>query len=180
MSFNLSKQPDLTAPEIASSDTRPDVPHSPLPTTRWECPARYIINHRHQDGRPLCMFCEYWNPAPFPNGSMPIESTQSSHSIIAPVHVPSSQSSNSQLHLRPPSPNPEVLYEGYNLPPPPLPITSQSSVLEVNTLSVIISSTLIRPLGLTGIFVVIDSILRLWILSLFCTFPYLKGQFINH
>ena len=146
MNINLSNQTDLTAPVVVSTDARTEVPHGPLPTTRWECPARYKVNHRHQDGRPLCMFCECWNPAPFPNGSMPIEPSQSSRTIIAPVHMPSSQSSNSQLHLRPPPPNPPVLYEGYNLPPPPLPITSQSSILDVNILSIRISSTLVCPL----------------------------------
>jgi len=37
----------------------------------WECPARYQVFHKHADGRPLCQFCQCWNPAPFPDGRLP-------------------------------------------------------------------------------------------------------------
>ena len=117
-----------------------EIPQGPLPTTRWECPARYMINHRHQDGRPLCMYCECWNPAPFPNGTLPVQPAQASPTIIA-----LSQTSNSQLPigLPPPVANPSISYEGYNLPPPPVSAINQSSVLDVNNLPIIISSSLI-------------------------------------
>ena len=43
----------------------------PVSSTYWDCPARYETFHRHQDGRPLCSFCNRWNPAPYPDGTHP-------------------------------------------------------------------------------------------------------------
>ena len=43
---------------------------------KWECPARYEVFHKHADGRPLCQFCQYWNPAPFPDGRLPRQATE--------------------------------------------------------------------------------------------------------
>lgn len=53
-----------------ASDKVSKVPPSDA-SYRWECPARYQVFHKHADGRPLCQFCQCWNPAPFPDGRLP-------------------------------------------------------------------------------------------------------------
>lgn len=42
---------DSASPSISSESV---APHGPQPTSRWECPARYMSNQKHQDGCPLC------------------------------------------------------------------------------------------------------------------------------
>ena len=140
---NSSKHADERGTEITSTDAGSECPHDPLPTTRWECPAGYMTNHRHVDGRPLCIYCQCWNPAPFPNGSFRVKPAQSSQTTTVPRHLPPSQTSNSQLYIHPSKPTPSISYEGYNLPPPPLPFANHSSVLEVNFFSIIFISAII-------------------------------------
>ena len=58
---------------------RPDNANIVPPTDtsyKWECSPRYEVFHKHGDGRPLCQFCQYWNPAPFPNGRLPRQVTE--------------------------------------------------------------------------------------------------------
>jgi len=99
------------------------LPHGPQPSTRWECPARYETNHKHQDGRPLCRYCKCWNPAPFPDGTMPIHPTRPVHKVLPTASISDQQSVHLGSHLLKASfpPDEEVLtaYSGYNLPPAP-------------------------------------------------------------
>jgi len=73
MEFSKSQDSQTQGYALPAMGTERTTPHGPQPRSRWECPARYMTNHKHQDVRPLCQYCECWNPAPFPNGRLPIE-----------------------------------------------------------------------------------------------------------
>jgi len=109
-------------PAMRTSGNEHPIPHGPLRSSRWECPARYTTNHKHQDGRLLCRYCECWNPAPFPKGRLPIEPAILSTPPSFPAALLSnSQSSSIQLPPGPPSCPSAVsnIYSSYNLPPAP-------------------------------------------------------------
>ena len=73
MEFSKSQDSQTQGSALPATGTWRTTLHGPQPTRRWECPARYMTNHKHQDGRPLCQYCECWNPAPFLNERLPIE-----------------------------------------------------------------------------------------------------------
>ena len=112
-------------------DDLPNVlPHGPEPTRRWECPARYSTNHKHQDGRPLCRHCECWNPAPFPNDSLPVEPVRpiSQRWPAAPLQ-PTELGGSIFIPERPSLPHERPsTYSSFNLPPMPVPLSNPNLV----------------------------------------------------
>ena len=134
MSFSGFQGPSKQNTAFSPSDDGKDLPNGPQPSSRWECPARYEINHKHQDGRPLCHFCECWNPAPFPNGSMPIQPSRSSSTAL-----PSTSTSHiyqqftpleslTRVQQNPSEIGTSNIYSTYNLPPAPESISSPNLV----------------------------------------------------
>jgi len=122
MDFSKSLDSRTRASPLPTTDTERTTPHGPQPTSRWECPARYMPNHQPQDGRPLCQYCECWNPAPFLNERLPIELARLSTLPILPEAMGfSSQVSGIQLPIRlaVPPPVASPLYTSYNLCPAP-------------------------------------------------------------
>ena len=115
--MDSAQSTDPNAEDTGSTATvQSKLPLGPQPTSRWECPARYMTNHKHHDGRPLCKYCECWNPAPFPNRTLPI---QPPRPFISSIPT-----------------NSAISYDGYNLPPPPNSFINQGSgsVYDVNPL----------------------------------------------
>ena len=119
---------------LSPADNGKELPKGPQPSSRWECPARYEINHKHQDGRPLCRYCECWNPAPFPNGSMPIQPARSSTTVLPPTSIShiypqfTPLESDTREQQNPLEMGTSMLYSGYNLPPAPESISSPNLV----------------------------------------------------
>jgi len=122
MDFCKSQDSPTQVSASPTAGSQQTAPYGPQPTSRWECPARYMTNHKHQDGRPLCQYCECWNPAPFPNGRLPIEPDRLStvpslpvaigvHSPVSSIQVPIGQAAFPTVV--------SPLYSGYNLPPAP-------------------------------------------------------------
>jgi len=130
MDSHQSDIPNTHRATSASPDSQNPAPHGPQPTRRWECPARYVTNHKHEDGRPLCHYCECWNPAPFPNGSLPIQAASRTTTSLPTIVMPSFQSESHPFPITQPSFPPDItsIYSSYNLSPPPESHHSQSAV----------------------------------------------------
>jgi len=134
--MNFSELPgsNIWKPSTPRSDIGQESPSGLQPSSRWECPARYETNHKHQDGRPLCRYCECWNPAPFPDGHMPTQPARSTTMVVPSSSSSLShfQTSHPNLHSRIPQFPSEVesasVYSGYNLPPAPESIVSSNPV----------------------------------------------------
>lgn len=137
MDFSQSGSGNLQDFTSASADSKHPLAHGPEPSTRWQCPARYQTNHKHQDGRPLCKFCECWNLAPFPNGNLPIEpATQTTGSLPGPNILPSQSDTQKMPYtIQSSSADQSVSYSNYNLPPMPVSLANQTIVSNINCLS---------------------------------------------
>jgi len=132
MSFSGFQGSSKRNPAFPPPDNGKELPNGPQPSSCWECPARYETNHKHQDGRPLCCYCKCWNPAPFPNGSMPIPSARSSTTVLPPTSIShiyqqfTPLESDTIIQQNPLEMGMSTLYSGYNLPPAPESISSPS------------------------------------------------------
>ena len=134
MNSGQSHVHDTNRPTAPLPDPQNSAPRGPQPTSRWECPARYVTNHKHEDGRPLCRYGECWNPAPFPNGSLPILPQRHTTIHLPSTLNPNSDSPSIQLPMSQPSFPPDIpsptVYSGYNLPPASESHPSQLSVCD--------------------------------------------------
>ena len=138
MNFSGLPGSNIRKPPTPQSNIGQESSSGPQPSSLWECPARYETNHKHQDGRPLCRYCECWNPAPFPDGHMPTQTPSSTTMVVPSSSISLSRFQTSHLDLRPSLPQfpSEVesasIYSGYNLPPAP------ESILSLNPVRIVL------------------------------------------
>lgn len=134
MDFRQSGSGNVQDSTSTTADSENPVPHGPKPSTRWECPARYKTNNKDQDGRPLCKYCECWNPAPFPNGNLPIEpATPTTGSLPDSNILPSQSDGRKMPHtIQSSSADQSACYSNYYLPPMPVSLSNQTIVSNLN------------------------------------------------
>jgi len=121
-------------PAVPPPDNGKELLNVLQPSSHWECPAWYEINHKYQDRRPLYRYSESWNPAPFLNGSMRIQPARSSTTVLPPTSIshmyqqytPLESDTRIQQNLL--EMGTSTLYSGYNFPPAPESISSPSLV----------------------------------------------------
>jgi len=134
MDFSQSRSTNSSGHTSKRPSSEGLVPHGPEPSRRWECPAWYQTNHKHQDGRPLCRYCECWNPAPFPDGNLPVEPVRLPTTCFPVINILDRQLSATKLPPSGPSAVAEhsTLYRNYNLPPMPVSMPDQTLVSNIN------------------------------------------------